>query len=35
MDLPVTFPTERNEILFCVMAELTAWRDVVNVEAGT
>jgi hypothetical protein len=32
MDLPVTFPTEGDEILFRIMAELTAWRDVVDFE---
>jgi hypothetical protein len=35
MDLPVAFPTEGDEVLFSVMAELTPGRDVVNFESLT
>jgi hypothetical protein len=35
MDLSVAIPTESDEVLFDVVAELTSWRDVVNFESHT
>jgi hypothetical protein len=33
MNVPVAFITEGDEILFCVMAQMTSRRDVVNFES--
>jgi hypothetical protein len=33
MDLPVAFPTERDEILFGIMSEPTSGRDVMNLKS--
>jgi hypothetical protein len=35
VDLPVAFPTEGDEILFRIIAELTSGRDVVNFKSYT
>jgi hypothetical protein len=35
MDSPVAFPTERDEILFGIMAHVTPWSDMVNFESHT
>jgi hypothetical protein len=35
MDLPVTFPTESDEILFSVMAQSTSQHNVVNFQPST
>jgi hypothetical protein len=33
MNLPVTFPTEGDEVFFNIMAQLTSRRDVVNFQS--
>jgi len=33
MDLPVTMPTERDEIFFSIVAQLASRRNVVNFQA--
>jgi hypothetical protein len=35
MDLPVTMPTERDEILFSVVPQLASRSNVVNFQSGT
>jgi len=35
MNLPVTFPTDGDEIFFSIMAQLTSRRNVVNFQPRT
>jgi hypothetical protein len=30
MDLPVAFPTKSDEVFFNIIAQLAAWRNVLN-----
>jgi hypothetical protein len=35
MDLPVTMPTERDEVFFIIVAQLASRDNMVNFQSGT